>query len=71
MNKLYIIRAIKHGQTCHEADVGMSNILAMGKYMNVKNAMRFMAWDVHKTRALSCGYDRIALFDLNGVICSS
>jgi hypothetical protein len=71
MKKLYIIRCIYYGQTCQDADIGMNNIMAMGKYESVKNAKRFLKWDDCLRDLNRLSYDRIALFDLHGVICSS
>jgi hypothetical protein len=70
MKNLYIIRGIKLGQTANEADIGMNNIIAMGKYGSVKSAKRYLKWEYCRT----IGYDRkyfyIGLFDMLGPIMS-
>lgn len=65
---LYIIRGIKANQTADMADIGMNNILALGKYANVKNAKRYLRWDHCKALANYQGYQDIGLFDAKGII---
>ena len=63
----YIIRGIKLGQACSEADIGMNNIVAIGQYASVSNAKRYMLQGAME-RAKRQGFHTAALFDNNGVV---
>ena len=71
MKNLYIIRGIKLNQTASAADIGMNNILKMGRYTSVKSAMRYLNFDMVEKQAWKNGFDRISLNDDDGVILTS